>query len=669
MLCSCTRLKFVLEQGKVRDLLQKTPPTFVQPAVKVEKATKKSKKPPNGFCFVPQVRQVKTVFEAKLPIGMFLVSGTVAGEVMVSASRRVLEPENLEKMGLSTELMASKVPQQVIRAALLAAFDRQRSYFGTGVEGSRAAFVLGLDRMFKLEADGSYRLLDHVVCLDQKVNKAVLLSLFDYRRVLANSHYGTVCARTDGRSLHLTGLLPETAKKRAKKSDEDVLNETRVRCQKFLERLNCEAKEKVEKLEEMVSALNGADERVVCELEGARKELNDIEVLFVGLDCGKSGMNAVMAPFVIRKAVRKKAEAEAELAKAKLSGDKERIASAEAEVTAATMSESDARQLFENVQVPTAHPNAPLRKNRSEKGAHCVTKGLRKLEMLESQLCKAREERLKLFDECCTEEGKHGRLLEKLVKLSCVTFDSNAELEAIKSRLAVYRRLKIAYNSGVQRKERRTTAIKHRGFIARTTRLFTKDLPEAVRASPDQFLSKSLPLPKRSPQSRQRDKVRGWERGVNRAMGVIQAAKATCRLPVWMAADMFSGSGQRISSTFPFQELYRSMLKHIGSCPKLAERVMVYVDNGYRSSRQAAGTMCYLSNMERVDHRKVQVLDLPHDWLGELQDGFGYFYCPVTGAILKRDPPAALSMSTIGTCTFYDAPHPQIWAPAQSAAE
>jgi hypothetical protein len=73
--------------------------------------------------------------------------------------------------------------------------------------------------------------------------------------------------------------------------------------------------------------------------------------------------------------------------------------------------------------------------------------------------------------------------------------------------------------------------------------------------------------------------------------------------------------------------------------------------------------------MERVDHRKVQVLDLPQDWLGELQDGFGYFYCPVTGAILKRDPPAALSMSAIGTCTFYDAPHPQIWAPAQTAAE
>jgi hypothetical protein len=111
------------------------------------------------------------------------------------------------------------------------------------------------------------------------------------------------------------------------------------------------------------------------------------------------------------------------------------------------------------------------------------------------------------------------------------------------------------------------------------------------------------------------------------------------------------------------------MLRHIRSRPKLAARVMVYVDNGYRSSRQAAGTMCYLANMERVDHRKVQALDLPEDWLGNLLDGFGYFYCPVTKAILQRDPPASLSMSTIGTCTFYNAPHPEIWAPTLTVAE
>jgi hypothetical protein len=261
-------------------------------------------------------------------------------------------------------------------------------------------------------------------------------------------------------------------------------------------------------------------------------------------------------------------------------------------------------------------------------------------------------------------------MLKELVKLSGVAFDPDAELAAVKSRLSVYRLLKIAYNSGAQRKERRTTAIKRRGFTARATRLLTKDLPEAVlRAPPDKFLAKSLPFPKRSPQSRQRDKVRGWERGVNRAMAAIEASKSTCRLPVWIATDMFSGKGQRISSTFPFQEVYRSMLRHIRSRPKLAARVMVYVDNGYRSSRQAAGTMCYLANMERADHRKVQALNCPDDWLGEMQDGFGYFYCPVTSAILKRDPPASLSMGTIGTCTFFNAPHPRIWAPALAAAE
>ena len=190
-----------------------------------------------------------------------------------------------------------------------------------------------------------------------------------------------------------------------------------------------------------------------------------------------------------------------------------------------------------------------------------------------------------------------------------------------------------------------------------------------LHAPDDKFLPKSLAFPKRSPQSRQREKVRGWERGVKRAMGAIEASKSTCRLPVWIATDMFSAKGQRISSTFPFQEVYRSMLRHIRSRPKLASRVMVYVDNGYRSSRQAAGTMCYLANMARADHCKVQALNLPGDWLGEVQDGFGYFYCPVTKAILKRDPPASLSMGTIGTCTFHNAPHPQIWAPARTVAE
>ena len=76
--------------------------------------------------------------------------------------------------------------------------------------------------------------------------------------------------------------------------------------------------------------------------------------------------------------------------------------------------------------------------------------------------------------------------------------------------------------------------------------------------------------------------------------------------------------------------------------------------------------MCYLSN---TIHRNIQAFDLPHDWKGGIQDGFGYFFCPVTKTVLLRDPPAAMSMSTIGACSLYNAPRPQIWAHAQSTAE
>jgi hypothetical protein len=57
------------------------------------------------------------------------------------------------------------------------------------------------------------------------------------------------------------------------------------------------------------------DERLKVELETARQDLENVDMLFIGLDCGKSGLNGVMAPRVIRQTVMKKAEAEAELAK------------------------------------------------------------------------------------------------------------------------------------------------------------------------------------------------------------------------------------------------------------------------------------------------------------------------------------------------------------------
>ena len=85
------------------------------------------------------------------------------------------------------------------------------------------------------------------------------------------------------------------------------------------------------------------------------------------------------------------------------------------------------------------------------------------------------EERLAVFDECLAGDAGHKKLLEKLVKLTKVAWDRDAELAAVASRLSVFRLLQIAYNSGVQRKQRRTTAIKRRGFTARAVRLLTKD--------------------------------------------------------------------------------------------------------------------------------------------------------------------------------------------------
>ena len=468
--------------------------------------------------------------------------------------------------------------------------------------------------------------------------------------------------------------------KKREKSGEEVLEEKRRTFKLLREKLSKEAKEKVEKLEADVKRTNGEDARLVTELETAREEAGSVEVLFVGLDCGKSGLNAVVAPGNIRMAVMRKAQAEAVLAQAEESGvaKEEEIAAAKASLEKATLSEEEARRLFESAQVPSASSSrsavdgAPrlVRKNCSEKGAHPVTKGLKESELLEKKHQKQREDQLAIVDACFVKKGAHGAMLKEFVGLNSVAFNPVAELAAIQSRFSGYRFLQIAYNSGVQRKQRRTTAIKRRGFVARCTRLLTKLLPEAVlRAPPDKFLARSLPFPQRSPQSRQRDMIRGWERGVKRAMDAMGRSVSTCRLPIWISVDMFSGKGQRTSSTFPFQELYRSVVRHINSRPELAARVTVQIDNGYRSSRQAAGTMCYLANMAQENHRKVRALDLPDDWLGPIQDGFGYFFCPLTKAILKRDPPAALSMSTIGACTFYNAPHPAIWAPAQSSTE
>lgn len=193
---------------------------------------------------------------------------------------------------------------------------------------------------------------------------------------------------------------------------------------------------------------------------------------------------------------------------------------------------------------------------------------------------------------------------------------------------------------------------RRRGCTARVTGLLTKDLPERVLESPAEFLRQSVA----SPQYRQRARmvaclsVASTEPCV-RCRYPTSKPTSTCRLPVWISVDSFPGKGQL---HIPLQGGVPLMLGHMRARPTLKVRVMVH-NTGYPSLQQAAGTMCYLANMKRADHRTVH---LPADGKGNLPDSF------LTTSILKRDPPVALSMST-----FYDAPRPELWAPAHTRAE
>jgi hypothetical protein len=148
-------------------------------------------------------------------------------------------------------------------------------------------------------------------------------------------------------------------KKGKKKSDEQLLEETRARFRRLVEELLQKAKEKVDALE-AASKKTPDDDRLKDELKAALQDLEDTDVLFIGLDCGKSGLNAAMAPRVIRMEMMNKAKAEAELFKAREYEDASAIATAEEKVKKTTLSEEKARQLFENAQVPSessSHPN------------------------------------------------------------------------------------------------------------------------------------------------------------------------------------------------------------------------------------------------------------------------------------------------------------------------
>ncbi len=382
-LVSATNGEFELDQSRVEQLLKAAPQKIAKANVSEPAKEKKDTQLPKGFCFVPKMPVVKTVFETKLPIGMFLVSNAVAAEIIVSASRRVVEPANLKSLGLDDKMVASKLPEKILCAALHASFKQQRSYFQPKVKGTEAGFKKGLQRIFQ-RTKNEYVCQANTACLGEEICVPFALSLFDYRSVLAKTHYGKVLARTDGRSLNLTGLLPESKgqhskikqRKVAKEKSGEVLEETRARFQELVKRIRADAKKTVGRLCAAIADTAAKDEELLRKLRDAEKELNEVNVLFVGLDCGKSGFNAVMAPEVIPKAVKFKAQAEGKLTEAKerlvkADEDDDEEASkkvAVAEREEATLSEGDVRKLFEHAQVPSHSSSRsgddPLRKNQ-----------------------------------------------------------------------------------------------------------------------------------------------------------------------------------------------------------------------------------------------------------------------------------------------------------------
>ena len=294
-----------------------------------------------------------------------------------------------------------------------------------------------------------------------------------------------------------------------------------------------------------------------------------------------------------------------------------------------------------------------------------MSKGQNAVELNERRLRNDRERRLAIFAECLRgNDFTHHTLLATVKPLHDAPL--GREIEAVATRLRVRRFLEIAYNSNVVRQQRRTTDKLRRSYVARFTRVLTVTLPEAVAKAGDRFLDRNVPFPGRSPHSRLREQVRGWERGPHVALARIASANERVPLgPLRLSCDMFPTKGQRVTSSFPFSSLHKRMCRLIQTSP-LSKRVSARIENGFRSSRQAAGLESYLANLQRADHRKVSTTDATAAWHGPLVGSFKWFFCPVTHKIIKRDPPAALSIAVIGTCSLHNAPRPNIFCPQGS---
>ena len=581
----------------------------------------------------------------------------------------------------------------------------------------------------KTEADGPpskdgktwvYNVKPHTMAKDQDFTAAAILACLDFAHVFPRNRQGSFFATSDGIAVHLCAV-PKESKATGRTSSVDASNSKSKEMEESeLDKWRKKHDEQLtawkESVEQRLLDAKSRDPVDDAELQALLKELESVFVWHGGLDCGKSGLDAVIPPASVQLATASKAAAEAAVSRAEalileveaelksLLGDpqfgEERRQILEKHKGGDLLSEmwevedpkgffdvcaaydllllakgqnSDALAELKRVTMDQEQA-AKLFASDRHKGLS-ITKSHRKKEMHEQELQDERERRLRLFDSCLRGNDSHGTLLEKRASLHGIPLtDEEALLSAVKSRLFSFYLLQVCYNSSDQRKQRRTTDIRRRNYVSRVTRAVTKDLVEAVMKSPDgTFLSRNITVPKRSPHARQREYVRGWERGARVAAAAVQesnvALGARPLVPLCIWVDMFSGKGQRTSSSFPFQELFRSIVRHIKSRPALSGRVLVQVENGYRSSRQAAGALCYLSNAEQIDHRSVKITDLKNNWAGPLLDSFGYFFCPVTGKILKRDPPAALSMATIGTCVYNGAPRHNIWCARRTPAD
>jgi hypothetical protein len=639
---------------------------------------------PAGYLYTPKQPVVKTVPDVGFAIGHFQMPADVGAEMLIIALRRVLEPANLLALGVDKNTAVA-----LLLASVKAAFQRQRGHFkGVGVTGSFAHLCDALEKAIKPDV------LPNTIARVEKggYGKALMLALFDWCRFVHPRHVGKLFAVSDGAGVNLAALPHKENKTgfsgRVRDPTEGIA--TANASAYTVVGLDCGRKGNVgvvapQPIMAKVHTKAGAEgelarlqaERDVMQNQRAwaARELDAATVALRESEARVRGLEQAVAAAAAARAASKTKSSKEQHDKAN-----EQLAAAMAEVQAAqmriqnaegTQASSGARLQALAVEIPVAERAVAealvieadareLMVGDRNKGVRCITKGQRSVEMHERQHRVERERRLLIFDKCLRGGATHHTLQKAVGSLHRTSGGANA-VAAVRARQLPFWLLQVAHNSGSVRQQRRATDKLGRSYAARYTRVLTKTLPDAVAADPKGgFLQHNVAFPARSPASRERERVRGWLRGARTA--VVRGTKAADpkapvvhRGPVRVSIDACPTKGQRTTSTFPVAELTRSMRRLISRSP-LREWVSVRIENGYRTSRQAAGMLSYLANLPRANHRAVKASDVDHAWQMAMVDAFGYFWCPVTRKIVRRDPPAALSVVCVGTGTLHGAP-------------